>query len=334
MQTVGAIQVLQLIEAWAELGVDRGELCRAAGMSSRPREDGRQRLPWRCVPELFAEAERLSGDPLIGLRAGTVTRSRGLPAYLSRSSATVGDGLRSYARLARHVADPLRLSLDVGSTRASLGIELASIRSAAPILEYLVGAHVRFYDAVLGGFHPTVVDFPHRARGPVAEYERILGGPVRFRQPACRITLHRSVLDLRMPTANPLVARVIEGEMRRERSTAEAGSIRARVERAIEELVDRTSPGGGRQVARWLGVSVRTLQRSLEREGTSLREVRGRVLRELAEESLADPALPVAAIAARLGFADAASFGKAFRRWTGETPTGVRLRSAPTRAVR
>jgi AraC-like DNA-binding protein len=331
MQTVGGIQVLQLLEAWVELGLERGALERAARLVSKPLDDGRLRLPWRCVPELFDEAERQSGDPLIGLRAGLATWARGLPAYLARSSPNLEEGLRSYVRLSRNAADPLRVALDVGSTHASLRIEVASVRPLPPILEYLIGVVVRFLAEALGGtFHPSAVDFPHRARGSVQAYERLLGGPVRFRRPACQLTFDRSVLGLRMPMANPLVAQVVEEEMRRERRAAEAGSFRARVERAIEEVVHRPDEGDGRHVARFLGVSIRTLQRSLEREGTSFRETRERVLRELADELLADPELPIAQIATRLGFADTAAFGKAFRRWTGATPSSRRSRSAPT----
>jgi AraC-like DNA-binding protein len=123
---------------------------------------------------------------------------------------------------------------------------------------------------------------------------------------------------------------VVEEEMRRERRTAEAGSFRTRVERAIQELAHRPGGGDGCHVARFLGVSMRTLQRSLEREGTNFRSTRERVLRELADELLADPELPITQIATRLGFADAAAFGKAFRRWTGETPSGRRSGSLRT----
>jgi AraC-like DNA-binding protein len=223
------------------------------------------------------------------------------------------------------------VTLDVGSTHASVRFELASVRALAPILEYAVGALVRFLgDTLEGVFHPSAVDFPHRARGAVAEYEALLGGSVRFRRPACQLTFDRSVLGVRMPLANPLVAQVVEEEMRRERRTAEAGSFRTRVERAIQELAHRPGGGDGCHVARFLGVSMRTLQRSLEREGTNFRSTRERVLRELADELLADPELPITQIATRLGFADAAAFGKAFRRWTGETPSGRRSGSLRT----
>jgi AraC-like DNA-binding protein len=329
-QTVGAIQVLQLLEAWEELGLDREALRRAARLGSKPLDDGRLRLPWRCVPALFSEAQRQSGDPLIGLRAGLATRSRGLPAYLSRSSANVEEGLRHYARLSRNAADPLRVALDVGPTHASVRLELASARALPAILEYVVGALIGFLSEPLGGlFQPSGVRFPHRARRPVADYERLLGGPVRFREPACRLTFERSVLGFPMPTANPLVAQVIGEEIRRERRAAEAASLRTRVARAIEELVHGREGADGRRVARFLGVSARTLQRGLEREGTSFRETREGVLRELAAELLADPEIPIAEIAVRLGFADAAAFGKAFRRWTGETPSSQRHRSQP-----
>jgi AraC-like DNA-binding protein len=53
------------------------------------------------------------------------------------------------------------------------------------------------------------------------------------------------------------------------------------------------------------------------------------VLHERALELLSRPALRLAEIAERLGFADASAFSKAFRRWTGRSPSDVRRGAAP-----
>lgn len=73
-------------------------------------------------------------------------------------------------------------------------------------------------------------------------------------------------------------------------------------------------------IARQLGVSKRTLQRRLEAQGLSWRVLLARVRRELAEGLLADPALTVDEVAVLLGYAEASTFHRAFRAWTGSTP--------------
>ncbi len=79
------------------------------------------------------------------------------------------------------------------------------------------------------------------------------------------------------------------------------------------------APMGG--VAAELGMTERTLRRRLVAAGTSYQRLLDEVREELARSLLAGRAtVPVAALADRLGYADASAFIVAFRRWTGTTP--------------
>ena len=77
-------------------------------------------------------------------------------------------------------------------------------------------------------------------------------------------------------------------------------------------------------VARQLCVSERTLQRRLAAAGTGFRELCNDVRCELARQYLADSTQSLGEIAFRLGFDDANSFFRSFRRWTGTTPGSFR----------
>jgi AraC-like DNA-binding protein len=73
-------------------------------------------------------------------------------------------------------------------------------------------------------------------------------------------------------------------------------------------------------VARAMYISKRTLARRLEREGNSYRQIREKLLAEMAARHLQESGLSVEAVAALLGYNDAAAFHKAFRRWYGQSP--------------
>ncbi|NUR25160.1 MAG: helix-turn-helix domain-containing protein [Catenulispora sp.] len=77
-------------------------------------------------------------------------------------------------------------------------------------------------------------------------------------------------------------------------------------------------------VAQALAVSTRTLQSRLEAEGTSFAALADSVRRERALAMIAIADLPVTVIAARLGFATPSAFTRAFRRWTGVSPSQFR----------
>ena len=86
-------------------------------------------------------------------------------------------------------------------------------------------------------------------------------------------------------------------------------------------------------VARRLHMSERTLQRQLEQESTTFKVLRDGVRSELSRALLANRALKVEAIAQSVGFAEAASFSKAFARWSGHPPTHYREQLERRRAT-
>ncbi|MGN8275716.1 AraC family transcriptional regulator [Pseudomonas sp. SMV71] len=73
-------------------------------------------------------------------------------------------------------------------------------------------------------------------------------------------------------------------------------------------------------LAQQLCVSASTLRRRLAEEGQTYQGLKDSVRKELAIAWLAEPTISFVEIAARLGFADASSFYKAFRKWSGSNP--------------
>lgn len=104
-----------------------------------------------------------------------------------------------------------------------------------------------------------------------------------------------------------------------------------RIERLLEDLL--AQPGFRAlptldSVAQRLHLSSRTVIRRLRAQGITYQAVLDTALKARAEILLAEPGVRVQDIAARLGYADAASFRKAFRRWFGTTPAAWRAGDA------
>jgi AraC-like DNA-binding protein len=73
-----------------------------------------------------------------------------------------------------------------------------------------------------------------------------------------------------------------------------------------------------------LGMSVRSLRRHLNEQGVTYQELLDQVRRDLAADYLRNSRLTIEQIAQLVGYGEAASFRKAFRRWTGKAPGEVR----------
>jgi AraC-like DNA-binding protein len=90
----------------------------------------------------------------------------------------------------------------------------------------------------------------------------------------------------------------------------------------LKQLLTASSNADWRSLAhaaRTLGMTTRTLQRRLQEEGTTFRAVLDEVGLEGARRVQAT-ATTSRALAASLGFSEAAAFHRAFKRWTGTTP--------------
>lgn len=77
-----------------------------------------------------------------------------------------------------------------------------------------------------------------------------------------------------------------------------------------------------------LKMSERSLQRRLADEGVTFDALLDEVRRVLSLRYLADPSIAIAEVAYLLGYSEPSPFYRAFRRWTGTSPSEMRTRAA------
>ena len=105
-------------------------------------------------------------------------------------------------------------------------------------------------------------------------------------------------------------------------SALHRGSTAARAREYLEQNLLR--PVAIQDLAQALHTSVRTLNRRLAEEGTHFQAVKDGLRRDIAVHRLASSNTGVAALAFELGFSDATGFCRAFRQWTGSSPSEYR----------
>ena len=99
--------------------------------------------------------------------------------------------------------------------------------------------------------------------------------------------------------------------------------FRGEVEAAIEPLLESGAASIDR-VARELGMSRQTLYRRLKAENVTFEEILEAKRRQIAVRMLGIGRTSVKAAAYKLGFSDPAAFSRAFKRWTGVSPSAFR----------
>jgi AraC-like DNA-binding protein len=152
-----------------------------------------------------------------------------------------------------------------------------------------------------------------------APYEAAFGLVPVFGAPRSVVAFDADLLDLPLPHAAPLTATSCEAACH---DLLERRHARHGMSGRVRDVLLREPQGMPRQeqVAAALHLSVRTLRRHLDEEGTSFRAVLEQTREYLAEELLLTAGLSVEQVAERIGYSEASSFVHAFRRWKGVSP--------------
>jgi len=329
-RTVGVLPLLDLLKALRSLGADPRQLRRAVGLPANALRDLGARVRGSYVEVIMREAEHRLGDPLVGLHAGQRARPRGVLAYLVLSCPRLEWALRRCSRFCHVADDALHFALQRRGSKAYVIVDYDLARKARSrhLVDYGIGCMLRALRTAVGPLPGAVVYLRRAARGDAAEFERAFRCPIRFDQAVNALVLPARLLSTPSRFANPLTAERIEELAIALETRAARATERAKVADVVRTMtiagarVDRT------RVARRLGMSPRTLQRALAREGLTFKEVRDDVLWDGVHGLLANPECSVQAVAMQAGFGDSAAFSKAFKRRMGCSPSGYRKRLA------
>ncbi|MCW8883823.1 MAG: AraC family transcriptional regulator, partial [Motiliproteus sp.] len=148
----------------------------------------------------------------------------------------------------------------------------------------------------------------------VSEYEVLFQCPIKFGQPDNMIRFSSSMLDL------PVVQteETLEGFLK----TApyqllvmvnDDNSLKSRVESIIGRDFSREMPSA-EAVARTVNMSVTTLRRRLQKEGTSFQKIKDECRRQAATNYLSCPELSNNDVAALMGFDETSAFFRSFKK--------------------
>ncbi|AXQ30078.1 AraC family transcriptional regulator [Solimonas sp. K1W22B-7] len=148
----------------------------------------------------------------------------------------------------------------------------------------------------------------------------------RFSQPVTQLRIPAKYLDRRLVMAEPSAVKKavaqLESEMATSAPSAEnlLGRVRAELRPSADGYPDLET------VASCLFMSGRTLKRKLEARGTSFQSLLDEVRYRDALRLLENPDLDIQQIATMLGYRDPPSFTRAFKRWSGCSPSELRAK--------
>lgn len=323
--TVLASQMRALRAALNNAGVAARPLFEQAGLADEALDDANARYPVAATARLWRLAVQATGDAAFGLSVAahyTPTSFHAL-GYSLLASATLRD---AFERIARY----FRLSTDAGQVSFALEHEhyclrLQPLDAARPppdeALDAYVYLFVRFCRMQLGrAFSPQRIRLARPRPQSLAAFERRLRAPLEFNAGVNELWFEREAFERPLQSANPELARLNDEIVVRYLARFARNDLRARVREAVIERLTQGEPSAA-SIAQALHLSLRSLQRKLAEEGASYDAILTDTRRELALSYLVERGHSVSEITYLLGFADTSSFTRAFKRWTGQTPS-------------
>lgn len=147
---------------------------------------------------------------------------------------------------------------------------------------------------------------------------------IRYGMPVNQMRIPKHMLELRLSMHNPTALQFALEQCEHEDALSEDSGDQV-LTRVRESMV---FSGNGypnlETVSQRLNMTTRTLRRRLEQEGSSFKTLMEEAKRRDAVQLLDDHGLDIQRVATLLGYQDPANFTRAFRQWTGQTPSQYR----------
>jgi AraC-like DNA-binding protein len=290
--------------------------------------DPLKRLSAVQVTRLFRAAASATADPYIGLDISNRLQPSNLHAlgFALISSSTLRDYCQRVSRFFRLASQYASYRSYEENGRLILEADVVAQKDFCfenqDVWAALMVRFMRFLYQPC--FNPVAIELirpcPEQGPQPYLDYFRC---PVKFDQPCIRIAIDSAVVDLQLPGANAELALQNDEVVMRYLAQLDKQDIVNRVRSLV--ITSLTSGEVSKQcVADQLHMSARNLQLKLAARQTSFQDILDDARKNLARSYMEQSGLAITEISYMVGFSDLSNFTRAFKRWTGLTPSEFR----------
>jgi AraC-like DNA-binding protein len=319
-----ALLIWKAIESY---GRDPRPLFEQAGLDPGRLRDPNGRYPISALTRLWRLAARATDDQHLGLTAARFLHPTTLHAlgYSWLASETLKEAFERVVRYHRIVSDGFEAQLQASADGYRFVMQPSnSVVAADEAIDAAVATVVMMCRASRGAeFDPLRVQMQRPAPADPGAYARLFRAPIEYGANENALFFDKTTIEGLLPTANAELARANDKVITEYLARFDRGSVKRQVEL---KLLEQLSSGHASQesIAKSLHMSSRTLQRKLREEGATYKQMLDDTRRYLASQYVRESRLSVNEITFLLGFSEPANFSRAFKRWTGRSPSAFR----------
>lgn len=317
-----------LVETAVAQGADRDAVLEGTNITDAMLESPDARISYLQYGVLVRNALALTNNPALGLDVGRGVHlpQLGMVGLAIMSTSTLRAALEMGLRHYKRIAPTFDLSLEVDGPVARF-----IVRESVPTAPFQAFAHEQLLvayavqaRALLGRSLPVLrVQLAYPRPSYAERYREVYDVPYTFDAGTTMVEIDAAVLEERLAYGDPASAKIAEQYF------AEHPLPQSETDGLVLQVRTRIAAARGKppevaQIARELQTSERSLRRGLHELGTSYQEILDDVRKHRALEWTRTTNMPFDQLASQLGFADVRSFRRAFKRWTGHTPSELR----------
>lgn len=308
-------------------GIDPKGIYEEAGIDIDALKVPNARIPSTKATQLWRLAIQRINDPCFAVDSGRHWHPSFLNAlgYSWLVSSTLKDALEKLVRYSRLVSDLLKIDLRHFKTESVLRItnstpntlgqhrKIAFFSVLTAMCRFNFGNRFCPLELHLTGNHPECLQ----------DFYSYFNCKIIFQAPHDSISFARTDLEKPLKTANKILEEMHDKVIRNYLQQLNEKDLAQKV--AIE-IAEGLSSGKVTDdfIAKRLNMSVRSMQRRLREKGTRFQKIFDSTRENMAKEYFKDPNLSLQEISYLTGFADYSSFSKAFKKWTGVSPSKMR----------
>jgi AraC-like DNA-binding protein len=315
-------------KALESYGVDSRGLFEQAGLDPDKIRDPDARYSEPASERLWQLAAEATRDPCFGLKLAQYWHPSSLHAlgFAWMASTSLREALERLTRYSRMVVVGERLVLEKEGQDYKLTIVTPEEYPSAPdeVYDTFIAVILEMCRGSYGPeLNPRKVRLRRSAPRCSGEFFAVFRSPIEFSAAENALLLGDAEVNAPLPTANAEMARASDKIIADYLAHVDRSQIAVQVK---AKLIDRLPSGNVTEedIAEALHMSLRSLQRKLKEEGTSYKQVLDETRHGLATQYIRSSRISINEITYMLGFSEPSNFSRAFKRWTGTSPTEYR----------
>lgn len=319
-----------IAKAAEEAGIDHKELFKRAGADPSKLDDPNARYSYDTMSKLWNILAEEVHDPCFGLKLVKFIQPTTFHAfgYSWFASHTLKDALERYQRYIRLVSNGVDVFFVKKNNEYHFNIELKSdvqrddinyLAADAALASLVKLCRISYGD----DFAPNSVLMKRESSDYEKELVEYFRAPIKFNNALAGFTFDATKLEKKLSSANAELAHNNDKIIMEHLAKLDRADI---INQVKVVLVDLLSSGAVNEdmIASELHVSKRSLQRKLAQLGTSYKRVLEETRSNLAKQYVENSTLSITEISYLLGFSETSNFTRAFKRWTGKSPSELR----------